>query len=120
MHITYPNFFRMNARSVEEARFWLKNFSQDQWEQAIAAENARTLTPEELQIQPFTAPGTFPTSPIDWNNYISDAVLEKVIRSKLWLQPDISEKYGSSIAASLSFSKNQSTIDAPPYVPDNK
>jgi hypothetical protein len=41
--------------------------------------------------------GTIPPTPIDWNTFISDDTITKIIQAKNWLHPDIETKYKQAI-----------------------
>ncbi len=49
-------------------------------------------------------PGILPASPIDWNGYVSDDMIEQILQAKNWLHPDISKKYKQAIESMLSYS----------------
>lgn len=69
----------------------------------------------------YLAAGTIPPTPIDWNAYISDDTITKILQAKHWLNPNISAKYKQAIESILSYSHEDTSvrpvIDSPPKIP---
>jgi hypothetical protein len=68
----------------------------------------------DLRVSPL------PSTPPDWNALITDDVIEKVIQSRRWLSPQVTEKYKSLIETTLSYSHTLSgdILNTPPKLPD--
>lgn len=61
-----------------------------------------------------------PPAPIDWNQYVSDEFIVKVLQAKNWLNPDVTVKYKQAIETSLSYSHEypgQPEYASPPKLP---
>ncbi len=103
-------------------RAWLKTLSDNEWKKIIDVELATALSSKDIQAQQFLAEGTLPSAPIDWNNFISDEIIKKVIQSRNWLTPDVTEKYKKSIETTLSYSHEYKSdsinLDNPPKLPN--
>lgn len=113
---TYPNFFQVVGSDIPNVRSWLSDLSRQQWSTIIAKENASPNSP----IAAYLGEKSLPPSPIDWNDFVSDAVIQKVLQARAWLHPDVTEKYASMIESALSYShidvtKSGSTM--PPIIP---
>lgn len=102
--LTYPNFFDTPGTDVASVRAWLRDLATNEWQSIIAQENGTNLSAAESSVNSLLGVGAFPAAPIDWNNYISDAFIEKVLQSKNWLNPDATVKYKQSIETALSYS----------------
>ncbi len=98
--ITYPNFFQAVGTDIPSLRKWLTDMSNQEWNAILAKENTSANSP----IAPYIGTASLPVSPLNWNDYISDAVLEKVLQAKQWLHPDVTEKYASMVQSALSYS----------------
>jgi hypothetical protein len=121
--INYPNFFDLPAtsRDIVSVRTWIKNQADTEWSRIINTENTTPVSSTEASIKALLSPGViFPTSPIDWNVYISDAAIEQIIRARNWQNPDVTTKYKQSIETMLSYSHEYSGVDkikSPPIIP---
>jgi hypothetical protein len=102
--INYPNFFELEWNDIASVRNWIKTQSTQQWQQIISTENATGLSAERSIVNQSIPPGAIPATPIDWNIYVSDPMIEKMIQAKNWLHPDISTKYRKAIESILSYS----------------
>jgi len=103
-------------------RAWIKTISDNEWKKIIDAESATSLSQKDTQAQQFLVEGTLPSTPIDWNNFISDEIIKKVIQSRNWLTPDVTEKYKKSIETTLSYSheyeNGSKSMENPPKLPN--
>ncbi len=102
--IEYPNFFRANVNTPQEVRDYLRQESQRQWDAILAQEQATTLSPLD-QIVNTTVFGINPlSSGFDWNDYISDEDIVKLLQAKKWIHPDVTKKYKEAVETMLSYS----------------
>ncbi len=119
--IHYPNFFDIRASDVSSARSWIRAQAEREWQAIIDREGSTILTPEEVKVATYLSPGILPRVPIDWNQYISDEMITKILQSRNWLQPDISVKYRQAIESMLSYSHGSAstrpTATLPPQIP---
>ena len=116
----YPDFFTTPNGDIASLRAWLKDFSEKQWKDIISRESTTSLNGSQIEANSYTPTTALPALPIDWNTLISDAALQKIIQSKNWLHPDITEKSKAVIETSLSYSHqygNDPTRD-PPLLPE--
>lgn len=100
----YPDFFQSPGKDGATVRAWLKTLSDQQWNAVITKENATTLSSYEQEVQSALPATAIPSSPLDWNDLISDEVIEKIIQSQNWLHPDITQKNKNVVESSLSYS----------------
>lgn len=116
----YPDFFQAPTGDREALRAWLKDLSESQWNAIITKENSTTLTADQTEANSYIPATSLPSTPLDWNDLISDAVLDKVIQSRNWLHPDITEKTKNIIESSLSYTHTVSTDKTkdPPLLPE--
>lgn len=102
-------------------RAWIKSISDKDWNAIIAKENTTTLNASQQKAaQILGGVGAIPQNPIDWNNYISDDTIVRLLQARRWLQPDVSTKYKETIAHMLSYSRaNVTNLDpnTPPSIP---
>lgn len=115
--INYPNFFDIPSPDVASARIWLKNLADTEWQKIINAENTTSNSAKYTKANGYLSAGTIPASPVDWNSYVSDDMLLKIIQARHWLHPDISEKYRKSIEAMLSYSHENTLVTPLEYTP---
>ncbi len=119
--LTYPNFFDAPWVDILSVRNWLKNIADSEWQIIIARENATTPSAIDITANAYLAAGTIPPSPIDWNAYISDDTITKILQAKHWLNPNISAKYKQAIESILSYSHEDTSvrpiIDTAPKIP---
>lgn len=62
------------------------------------------MSADRVSENHMVSPGILPVSPLDWNTYISDEMIQKILQAKNWLHPDISLKYRRAIESLLSYS----------------
>lgn len=74
-----------------------KNLADNEWQSIIARENATTVSALDANADAYLGAGTIPPTPIDWNTFISDDTITKIIQAKNWLHPDIETKYKQAI-----------------------
>lgn len=118
--IDYPNFFTLSGNTVAEVRASLKTLSEQTWAKIITTESGSVLSEKEKQANVYLVSGTPVISPIDWNQFISDTLIEKILQSRNWLNPDVTTKYKQAIETSLSYShqyESGSILSSPPKVP---
>lgn len=119
--LTYPNFFQIPWTDIASVRNWLKNIADNEWKVIIDRENATTLSAMDIAANVYLPAGTIPPTPIDWNIYISDETITKILQAKNWLHPDIETKYKQAIEWMLSYSQentsNLSITDIAPKIP---
>jgi hypothetical protein len=94
----------MEGDTIATVRNWLKTKSTEQWQNILNKENSTAISGDRAIINQQIPPGVLPVSPIDWNIYVSDAMIERLIQAKNWLHPDISIKYRRAIESMLSYS----------------
>ncbi len=119
VRLNYPNFFEAPAGDALAIRAWLKWISETTWNAIIAQENNTSYTPAAPNIESQLVSGAIPSTPIDWNNYISDATIDAILRARNWLTPDVTKKYKTAIETSLSYSREYTwtatTLQPPKY-----
>jgi hypothetical protein len=119
--IRYPNFFDIPVSDIAGARNWLREQSQTDWKAIIDRETTTTLDAKDIQANTYLAAGALPATPIDWNIYVSDDMITRILQSKKWLNPDIALKYQKSIRSMLSYSQESidksNIINTPPTIP---
>ncbi|MBC7503535.1 VCBS repeat-containing protein [Candidatus Gracilibacteria bacterium] len=115
--IHYPNFFDIRASDISSARNWIRDQGDREWQAIIDREQVTTMSLEETKVAEFLSPGVLPTVPIDWNIYISDEMITKILQSRNWLQPDISVKYRQAIESMLSYSNGSGSTTSPTTLP---
>jgi len=118
--IDYPNFFTLSGTDIASLRASLKDLSEKTWQKIIDQENSTTLNPKDQIAQKFLLQWSPSISILDWNNYISDELLLKVLQSRNWLNPDVTVKYKQSIETTLSYSHEYPNSDVtknPPKIP---
>jgi hypothetical protein len=119
--IHYPNFFDIRATDIPSARMWIREQSEREWQTIIDREKITNLSPDETKSSSYLSPGVLPTTPIDWNQYISDEMITKILQSRNWLQPDIAVKYRQAIESMLSYSNGSASSrpleTLPPQIP---
>lgn len=119
--INYPNFFDIPSADVASARVWIKNQANTEWQKIINAENTTTTSAKYNIADGYLSAGVIPSAPIDWNQYISDDMILKILQAKHWLHPDTSLKYRQAIEAMLSYSHENIAVtplvDTPPKIP---
>lgn len=115
--IAYPNFFTAPATDVPTLRAWLKSQSDAEWKKIIDAESSITLSEKDTQANTYLT--TNPSlAPIDWNDFLSDEALQKIIEARNWLTPDVTKKYKSTIETALSYSHTYGDVRInPPKLP---
>jgi hypothetical protein len=106
--LTYPNFFEAPTTSIADVRAWLKTLSDTEWNSIIAAEAVRAQTPTDKNIALSLWAKPIPNAPVNWNTLITDDVIEKIIRAKRSLAPNVTKKYQNLLEASLSYSHSSS------------
>jgi hypothetical protein len=118
--IIYPNFFEAPLTSITDVRTWLRDISNTAWNKIISEESSRSMSPIDSIISRDLRVSPIPPTPLDWNTLISDDVIEKVIQSRRWLSPQVTEKYKSLVETTLSYSHTSSgdTLSMPPKLPD--
>lgn len=119
--INYPNFFDIPSADIVSARVWIKAQADAEWQKIINLENTTTNSAKYTKANAYLSAGTLPVSPIDWNQYLSDEMILKIIQAKHWLHPDISLKYRQAIEAMLSYSHENTLVtplvETPPKIP---
>ncbi len=102
-------------------RRWIKQKSNEQWQKVLDRENTTVLSSTQAKINAIVPPGKLPTSPIDWNIYVSDDTITKMLQAKNWLHPDIARKYKQALESMLSYSHggvgSTSLTTLPPQIP---
>ncbi len=113
---TYPNFFQAVGSDIPSLRSWLTSLSNQEWNAILSKENVSPASP----IVAYLGGKSLPASPFDWNNLISDAVLQKVLQARSWLHPNVTEKYTSIVQSALSYSHidpTKTSFTTPPIIP---
>ncbi len=100
----YPNFFVTPWTDVPSVRAWLSTLAQNDWNAIIAKENSTSVSSLQAAADAYLATWSIPSAPIDWNDFITDEFIEKVLQAKNWLKPDAIEKYKKTVESSLSYS----------------
>ncbi len=108
--MNYPNFFDVQWNDIASVRNWLSNISIPQWQSIINTENSTTLSSVRNSVNQIVAPGILPSAPINWNMYVSNSMIEKILQAKNWLNPDISIKYKRAIESMLSYSHENLSV----------
>ena len=115
--IHYPDFFSIEGSDIASARNWIREQAMGEWQAIIDREQATTLSEKDTRANIYLAAGVLPTNPIDWNIYISDEMITRILQAKNWLHPDISKKYKQAIDAMLSYSHGASGSLSPSTIP---
>ena len=102
--LQYPNFFRMQATTVDEVRSWLRDDANKQWTTIFEKENSTTQSDNEATIAENVLKAKSLPAKFDWNDYISDELIIQILQAKNWLHPDITKKYQDTIEGVLSYS----------------
>ncbi len=76
-----------------------------------------SLSAARNSVNQIVTPGILPSVPIDWNIYVSDTMIEKMLQAKNWLNPDISVKYKQAIESMLSYSHENLSGSTAPKIP---
>ena len=74
----------------------------------IADEKTRVQSAVDKNLSLSLSAVPLPVNPIDWNTLISDDVIEKIIRAKRGLTPNVTQKYQNLLEAGLSYSHTSS------------
>lgn len=106
--IAYPNFYRMDATTVEGVRAWLREDANRQWNEILARENATNQSEFDANISENILGAKNLPQNFDWNDYISDELIVQILQAKNWLHPDITKKYQDSVESMLSYSQSPS------------
>lgn len=118
--LTYPNFFDAPGNDLATVRAWLKEFSHNEWMDILNTENVTVLSENENLANSYLSGRALPDRPIDWNQYVSDDFIAKVLQARNWLNPDVTKKYKQAIETSLSYSHEYPSAplyDSPPKLP---
>ena len=75
------------------------------------------MTADRTLVNQLVSPGILPVLPLDWNTYISDEMIQKILQAKNWLHPDISLKYRRAIESLLSYSGAEIKNGTAPNLP---
>lgn len=102
--LQYPNFFRMQASTIDEVRAWLRENANKQWSAIVDKENATNQPDNEATIAENVLKAKNLPEKFDWNDYISDELIIQILQAKNWLHPDITKKYQDTIEGMLSYS----------------
>jgi hypothetical protein len=116
--IDYPNFFEIQGNDIPSVRAWLKRLSDTTWKTIIDKENSTNISSDDGVLKHL--PPTLPIhASIDWNTYISDELILRIIQARNWLNPDVTTKYKHAIETSLSYSHEYigNPTDNPPKLP---
>ena len=102
--IEYPNFFELQGNDVASVRAWLRDQSQKSWNSILQNEQNTPESAERLLVHPYLSEFSGSLSPLDWNDFVSDSVIEKALRAKYWLTPDVTDKITRTVETALSYS----------------
>lgn len=119
--LTYPNFFRANVKNKDDVRKFLTEESEKQWKKILEIESKTSLSDAEKQVnnEIFKINNLSENlNDFDWNNYISDEDIMKMLQAKNWMHPDVSQKYKQTIETMLSYSGKytEKTENTPPSI----
>jgi hypothetical protein len=118
--IEYPNFFELQGSDIASVRAWLRDQSQKSWATILQNEQSISESQQSAFAKPYLSEFSGSLSPLDWNDFISDSVIEKAIRAKYWLTPDVTDKITRTVESALSYSGEYlSGKIAPPSLPSN-